>query len=79
MKKLLILLLLPTLIFAQLSVKVESTNILIGDQINYRVQANILEGDSIPRFADTIGALEIVSKSTVDSIKTDEGWRLSLS
>ena len=79
MKKPLILLLLPTIIFAQLSVKVDSTNILIGDQINYSVQVNILEGDSLPRFSDTIGALEIVSKSTVDSIKTDEGWQLTQS
>ena len=69
MKKLLILLLLPTIIFAQLSVKVDSTNILIGDQINYSIQVNILEGDSLPSFTKTIGALEIVSKSTVDSIK----------
>ena len=79
MKKLLILLLLPTAMFAQLSVKVDSTNILIGDQINYSVQANILEGDSLPHFNDTIGALEIVSKSLVDSIKTNEGWQLTQS
>ena len=79
MKKLLILLLLPTFIFAQLSVKVDSTNILIGDQINFSVQANILEGDSLPQFTNTIGALEIVSKSNIDSIKTDEGWQLTQS
>jgi hypothetical protein len=79
MKKLLILLLLPTVIFAQLSIKVDSTNILIGDQINYSVQANILEGDSLPHFINTIGALEIVSKSAVDSIKNDEGWQLTQS
>ena len=41
MKKLLILLLLPTAMFAQLSVKVDSTNILIGDQINFSIEANI--------------------------------------
>jgi hypothetical protein len=76
MKKLLILLLLPNVIFAQLSVKVDSTNILIGDQINFSIQADILEGDSLPYFTDTIGSLEIITKSSIDSLKTDEGWRL---
>ena len=79
MKKLLILFLLPTAMFAQLSVKVDSTNILIGDQINFSIEVNILEGDSLPHFTDTIGALEIVSKSLVDSIKTDQGWQLTQS
>ena len=79
MKNLLLLLLLPTTIFAQLSVKVDSTNILIGDQINFSIEANILEGDSLPHFSDTIGAIEIVSKSLVDSIKTNEGWQLNQS
>ena len=79
MKKLLILLLLPTTIFAQLSVKVDSTNILIGDQINFYIEANIFDGDSLPNFIDTIGALEIVSRSLVDSIKTNEGWQLTQS
>ena len=79
MKKLLILLLLPTAMFAQFSVKVDSTNILIGDQINFSIEANIFEGDILPHFNDTIGALEIISKSEVDSIKTDEGWQLTQS
>ena len=79
MKKLLTLLLLPTTIFAQLSVKVDSTNILIGDQINYSIQAELSDGDSLPHFTDKIGALEIVSKSLVDSIKTDEGLQLTQS
>ena len=79
MKKLITLLLLPATIFAQLSVKVDSTNILIGDQINYSIKANLLDGDSLPHFTDTIGVLEIVSKSAVDSIKTDEGWQLTQS
>ena len=65
--------------FAQLSVKVDSTNILIGDQINFSIEANILEGDSLPHFTNSIGALEIVSKSLVDSIKTDQGWQLTQS
>lgn len=79
MKKLLILLLLPTAMFAQLSVKVDSTNILIGDQINFSIEANILEGDSLPHFSNTVGALEIVSKSLVDSIKTEQGLQLAQS
>ena len=79
MKKLLILLLLPTTMFAQLSVKVDSTNILIGDQINFSIAANIFDGDSLPNFTDSIGALEIVSKSVIDSIKTEEGWQLTQS
>jgi len=77
MKKLLILLMLPTTMFAQLSVKVDSTNILIGDQINFSIEANILEGDSLPYFTDGVGALEIVSKSLIDSIKTEKGWQLT--
>ena len=79
MKKLLILLLLPKAMFAQFSVKVDSTNILIGDQINFNIEANIFDGDSLPNFTDTIGALEIVSKSPVDSIKTEQGWQLTQS
>ena len=79
MKKLIILLLLPTAIFAQFSVKVDSTNILIGDQINFKIEANIFEGDSLPHFNDTVGALEVVSKSLVDSVKTNEGWQLTQS
>ena len=79
MKKLLIILLLPTAMFAQLSVKVDSTNILIGDQINFSIEANIFEGDSLPYFTDAVGALEIVSKSLIDSIKTDKGWQLTQS
>ena len=79
MKKLLIFLLLPTAMFARLNVKVDSTNILIGDQINFSIKANIFEGDSLPHFTETIGALEIVSKSLVDSIKTNEGWQLTQS
>ena len=76
MKKLIILLLLPSALFAQLSVKVDSTNILIGDQINFSIKANVFEGENLPYFTDTIGALEIVSKSVLDSTKTDEGWQL---
>ncbi|MBF44913.1 MAG: hypothetical protein CMD38_01200 [Flavobacteriales bacterium] len=79
MKKLLILLLLPTTIFAQLNVKVDSTNILIGDQINFSIQAELSDGDSLPHFTNAIGALEIVSKSLVDSIKTYEGWQVTQS
>ena len=79
MKKLILFLLLSKAMFAQLSVKVDSTNILIGDQINFSIEVNILEGDSLPHFTDTIGALEIVSKSLVDSIKTDQGWQLTQS
>ena len=76
MKKLLILLLLPTVIFAQFSVKIDSTNILIGDQINFSIQANILDGDSLPHFTDSIGDLEIISKSRIDSLKTVKGWEI---
>lgn len=79
MKKLLTLLLLPTAMFAQLSVKVDSTNILIGDQINCSIQAELLDGDILPHFTDTIGAFEIVSKSLIDSIKTEQGWQLTQS
>lgn len=77
MRKLFILFLIPTALIAQISVKVDSTNILIGDQINFSIQANILEGDSLPYFTDTIGYLEIISKSIIDSVKTNEGWQLT--
>ena len=79
MKKLLIFLLLPTAMLAQFSVKVDSTNILIGDQINFYIEANIIDGDSIPNFTNTLGALEIISKSPVDSVKTEQGWQLTQS
>jgi len=77
MRKLFILFLIPTALFAQISVKVDSTNILIGDQINYSIQANVLSGDSLPHYTDTIGSLEIVSKSFIDSVKTNDGWQLT--
>jgi len=79
MKKLLIFLLLPTAMLAQFSVKVDSTNILIGDQINFYIEANIIDGDSIPNFTNTLGGLEIISKSPVDSVKTEQGWQLTQS
>ena len=77
MKNIFLLFLIPIGLLAQINVKVDTTQILIGDQIEFSIQADVTESQTIPLFIDTLGAFEIVSKSSVDSLKTENGWQLS--
>lgn len=79
MRKIILLVFIPFTLLAQINVKIDTTNMLIGDQIEFSIQAVVLDDQSLPFFNDTIGPLEIISKSTVDSLKMDKGWQLSQS
>lgn len=79
MRKLILLIFIPISLLAQINVKVDTTNMLIGDRIEFSVKANVIDSQSLPIFIDTISSFEIVSKSIVDSLKTDKGWQLSQS
>lgn len=73
MKQLLFLLLTPLYLFGQLNVKIDTDTILIGDQIKLSIECNSVEGELFPNFSDSIGPLEILTKSNVDSITSDSG------
>lgn len=77
MKQLLFLLLAPLYLFGQLNVEIDTDTILIGDQIKISFECNAIEGELFPNFNDSIGPLEILSKSNVDSITSDSGLILS--
>lgn len=77
MRKIVLLFLIPISLLAQINVKTDTNNILIGDQIEFSIQANLVDSQTFPVFIDTIGSLEIVSKTNIDSLKTDKGWQLT--
>ncbi|MDC1106023.1 BatD family protein [Prolixibacteraceae bacterium] len=59
----------------KVSAKVDSTNILLGDQINLTFDVEPKEGDSItfPTFSDTIiSKVEILNGPTLDTLKQDD-------
>ena len=73
MKQLLFLLLTPLNLFGQLNVEIDTDTILIGDQIQLSFECNAIEGELFPNFNDSIGPLEILIKSNVDSTTSDSG------
>ena len=73
MKQLLFLLLTPLYLFGQLNVEIDTDTILIGDQIQLSFECNAIEGELFPNFNDSIGPLEILIKSNVDSTTSDSG------
>lgn len=77
MKQLIFLILAPLYLFGQLNLKVDTNNILIGDQIQFNIDCYTIKGGDFPNFSDSIGGLEILSKSKIDSITTDNGLQLS--
>jgi len=77
MKQLIFLLLTPFYLFGQLTLTVDTNTILIGDQIQLRVDCYYTDGSTFPSFNDSIGGLEIISKSTIDSTTTANGLQLS--
>ncbi len=57
-----------------LEAKIDTNNLLIGDQFRYRVSATFGKGVNFvfPKFKDKIGDLEIVSTNKIDTIKSDK-------
>ena len=77
MKKLtLILLLTHSIVSAQVIANLDTNNILIGDQINFTIEGEIDKNSEWPIFTDSIGDLELLSFSEIDSTPTENGWRL---
>ena len=58
---------------------VDRQDILIGEQIKLRLQANFLKDEPLQWFeeVDTISRFEILDKSEVDTSRMDEGYALS--
>lgn len=73
---LLITLLLPNLLFGQLTATLDTNNILIGDQVTLTLKGVATETGNWPVFTDSIGQLELLSSSAIDSQQTAEGWLL---
>lgn len=57
-----------------LEAKIDTNNLLIGDQFRYRVSATFGKGVNFefPKFKDKVGDLEIVSVNKIDTIKNDK-------
>lgn len=77
MKQLIFLLLTPLHLFGQLSLKVDTNSILIGDQIQLNINCYTIDGSEFPNFKDSIGGLEIISKSKIDTNISTSGSQLS--
>jgi len=78
MKILLIILLIPLNILAQLSLKLDTNSILIGNQVKLNIQVELKDA-TLPIFKDSIGQLEILYQSKIDSLKTEKGWLIKQS
>ena len=77
MKKLtLILFLTHSIVSAQVIANLDTNNILIGDHITFTIEGEIDKDSEWPIFTDSIGNLELLSFSKIDSIPTENGWRL---
>ena len=73
---LLILLLFQNPLLSQIVTEIDTNNILIGDHINFSLESEIKENELWPIFKDSLGQLEIISKTKIDSTKTNDGWIL---
>ena len=73
---LLTLLLFQNPLFSQIVIKIDTNNIIIGDHINFSIESEIKENEVWPIFKDSLGQLEIISKTKIDSTKTFDGWIL---
>jgi hypothetical protein len=62
----------------KVSASVDSTNVLIGDQINFTFKVEYLKNVKLtyPRFADSIGRLLIINKSKIDTTISDKSISL---
>ena len=54
----------------------DTNNILIGDHITFTIEGEIDKDSEWPIFTDSIGNLELLSVSEIDSTPTENGWRL---
>jgi len=73
---LLTLLLFQNPLFSQIVTKIDTNNIIIGDHINFSIESEIKENEVWPIFKDSLGQLEIILKTKIDSTKTNDGWIL---
>ena len=73
---LLILLLFQNPLLSQIVTEIDTNNIIIGDHINFSLESEIKENEVWPIFKDSLGQLEIISKTKIDSTKTNDGWIL---
>jgi cadmium resistance protein CadD (predicted permease) len=70
-------LIIPFFLFAQIETKIDSSSILIGDQIKLSVKSNLNDLKNWKTFKDSIGKFEIISSSQIDTLQTDSGWILN--
>lgn len=75
MKALIYLLLIPMFSLSQVVVSIDKDSILIGDQFQLRITS--IGNDSLPNLNDSIGSIEILSKSTIDSIVQENESKLT--
>lgn len=75
MRKLIVLVFFPFILVAQTTVVSEKDSILIGDQIQMTFTTKA--SNPLAVFSDTIGSLEIISKSEIDSVNTESGLEIS--
>ncbi len=77
MKKLILILFLThNITSAQVIANLDTNNILIGDHIKFTIEGEIDKDSEWPIFTDSIGNLELLSVSEIDSTPTENGWRL---
>ena len=77
MKKLILILFLThSIVSAQVIANLDTNNILIGDHITFTIEGEIDKDSEWPIFTDSIGNLELLSASKIDSTPTENGWRL---
>ena len=77
MKKLtLILFLTHSIVSAQVIANLDTNNILIGDHITFTIEGEIDKDKEWPIFTDSIGNLELLAVSEIDSTPTENGWKL---
>ena len=77
MKKLILILFLThSIVSAQVIANLDTNNILIGDHITFTLEGKIDKDIEWPIFIDSIGNLELLSVSEIDSTPTENGWRL---
>ena len=77
MKKLILILFLThSIVSAQVIANLDTNNILIGDHITFTIEGETENDNEWPIFTDSIGNLELLSISEIDSIPTENGWKL---
>lgn len=77
MKRLIfILFLMHNIASAQVIANLDTNNIIIGDQITFTLKGEIDKDSAWPVFTDSIGNLELLSVSVIDSTPSEHGWSL---